>query len=175
MAVAYGLWAALMSALIKASSQRSLLNATLYRADTQPSSEEKTSRFALKKSIKMQLFSSETANCHLLDIKDWNTDINIGGSFGGRWSERCRFKGRAKVMGVWGEDRGVLHWRPWGIGFSHAWEMRIPCMVFACPMHGTQPSHLWDATIQCVSDGNSLKTYTFLPICHQNCHPYENL
>ena len=56
MAVAYGLWAALMSALMKASSQRSLLSATLYRADTQPSSEEKTSRFALKKSIKMQLF-----------------------------------------------------------------------------------------------------------------------
>jgi len=52
MAVAYGLWAALMSALMKASSQRSLLSATLYRADTQPSSEEKTSRSALKKSIK---------------------------------------------------------------------------------------------------------------------------
>ena len=48
MAVAYGLRAELMSALMKASSQRSLLSATLYRTDTQPSSEEKTSRFALK-------------------------------------------------------------------------------------------------------------------------------
>jgi len=48
MAVACGLRAELMSALMKASFQRSLLSATLYRADTQPSSEEKTSRFALK-------------------------------------------------------------------------------------------------------------------------------
>ena len=61
--------AALMSALMKASSQRSLLNATLYRTDTLPSSEEKNSRSALKKSIKYSFFSSETANCHLLGIK----------------------------------------------------------------------------------------------------------
>lgn len=47
-AVAYGLRSALMSALMKASSQRSLLSAAQYRLDTQPSSEEKTSRFALK-------------------------------------------------------------------------------------------------------------------------------
>ena len=47
-AVAYGLRAALMSALMKASSQRSLLSAFLFHPETQTSSEAKTSRFALK-------------------------------------------------------------------------------------------------------------------------------
>jgi len=47
-AVACGLWGVLISALIKASFQRSLLSTSLYRPDTLLSSEEKTSRFALK-------------------------------------------------------------------------------------------------------------------------------